>query len=453
MEDNNRNTDMILLLDDYSRESELLHTSFKLSGIDCRAIVTEPDGFLPEDAVSVYELATGSDISLNCSKPMPRCFYQVDVPEFWEISSTGNMGKVHELNRERARIYYAEPKHKRMVRLVEWLDDNGVVRLSEQYNKYGNIFAKTIYNSKGEKVNRTFFTPSGKEVIHENHVTGSIILTQNGIDSVYRDKTSFITDVLVKSGYKDSRYFINSLSYPFFCELRLKSDRSDDVLFWQEDERPDVPGNMETIIENKSGIGRIIVQKEAAFERLCEMAGERYNFEKLGFVYPFKKENTHGKNILICTNSDQIIHLEDLIKELPDINFHVAAITEMSSELMRLDDHKNVKLYPGAKQKTFDRLFMECDIYLDINRYDEIVDAVFNAFLHDHMMFAFKEVAHKPSLICNDTKYAADDWMKMAADIRKAADDKEVSERMCRMQKQNALAQTPESFKRAVCEN
>ncbi len=38
-------------------------------------------------------------------------------------------------------------------------------------------------------------------------------------------------------------------------------------------------------------------EKEAAFERLCDMAGERYNFEKLGFVYPFKKENTHGKNI------------------------------------------------------------------------------------------------------------------------------------------------------------
>ena len=41
--------------------------------------------------------------------------------------------------RERARIFFTEPTHRRQVKIVDWLDDAGQVRLSEHYNRYGAI--------------------------------------------------------------------------------------------------------------------------------------------------------------------------------------------------------------------------------------------------------------------------------------------------------------------------
>ena len=74
----------------------------------------------------------------------------IKVPEYWEISANNTSGKVHNMDRERARIFYAEPFHKRLVRVVDWMDEKGVVRYSDHYNKYGALYARTIFNNKGK---------------------------------------------------------------------------------------------------------------------------------------------------------------------------------------------------------------------------------------------------------------------------------------------------------------
>ncbi|MBQ3030162.1 MAG: accessory Sec system glycosylation chaperone GtfB, partial [Agathobacter sp.] len=48
------NSEVVLLFDVYNQESQNLHTSFKLAGKDYVAAVIDDDGFLPDDAVSVY---------------------------------------------------------------------------------------------------------------------------------------------------------------------------------------------------------------------------------------------------------------------------------------------------------------------------------------------------------------------------------------------------------------
>lgn len=80
-----------------------------------------------------------------------------------------------------------------------------------------------------------------------------------------------------------------------------------------------------------------------------------------------KKDNQYSNNILTLTNSDQIPHLEYLATKHTDYQFHIAAITEMSSRLMDLGDYPNVKLYPAIKQNMVNQLYEYCDIYLDIN--------------------------------------------------------------------------------------
>ena len=57
---------------------------------------------------------------------------------------------------------------------------------------------------------------------------------------------------------------------------------------------------------------------------------------------------------------------------------HIGAITEMSTTLMGLGKYDNVKLYPTITQE--DQLFT-CDIYLNINKGGEIVNAIERAML------------------------------------------------------------------------
>ncbi|MEJ7255328.1 accessory Sec system glycosylation chaperone GtfB, partial [Staphylococcus epidermidis] len=76
---------------------------------------------------------------------------------------------------------------------------------------------------------------------------------------------------------------------------------------------------------------------------------------------------------------------EYLVTKHTEYQFHVAAITEMSSRLMNLGDYPNVKLYPAIKQNMVNQLYEYCDIYLDINEGGEILNAVRKAFDH-HML-------------------------------------------------------------------
>lgn len=434
---------IVLLLDDYSDESKKLHKSFKLSGIESTVIVINDDGFVPDDVISVYNVLLG-DFGMPASDipGKPRYFNQIDVPEFWEISGNNSSGSVHDMGKERARIYYAEPKNKRLVRLVEWLNEQGTVRVGDHYNKYGALYARTIFNAKGERVNKSFFSPDGKEIIVENYVTGSIVYRDGDCDRIFANRTDFIIYVLERLGLSQCRLLYNSLSYPFFVSEKKEENHRGDILFWQENRRDDIPGNMQIILSYRAKrTGKIYVQKKAAYEKLIELGASPNIVKLMGNVYDFAKDNNGGKDVLICTNSDQIAKLDELVEALPQLHFHIAALTEMSSQLLSRDSYDNVSLYPGIKSTKLDELFMKCDYYLDINRYDEIVDAVSTAFLHNQLILAFDETVHNRNYVCESNIYKCEDWKAMAEKLTLAFDSAQTRERLMAEQRKEALAE------------
>ena len=445
MERSDRTDNLILLTDDYSRESKLLHESLTAAGLDIKAITIDGDGFLPDGVCSIYDIAVGMDESDPTGRPL--YFNEVTVPDYWEISSDNRVGKVHEYNVQRAAIYYAFPRHKRFVRIVEWKDASGFVRLSEHYDKHGNLFAKTAFNSKGQKVNRTWFSKDGIETVNENYVTGSVIYTRDGKDHVFRDKTGFITYVLKEAGFGESIFYINSLSYPLFASLRLKREKKKDILFWQEGIRNEIPGNMSLILKGESSdIKKIVVQDKDAYDRFISLGADSSIMSCLGYIYPFAWENRLEKKALICTNSDQILHIEDLVKALPEVHFYIAAITEMSSKLLSLEEYDNVSLYPGIKDSTLEKLLDECDIYLDINRYDEISDIVFRAFIQNMVIFAFKETLHNASFVADSNMYTADEWESVAEQIKLCLGDRMHMDSLIAKQHERALSETKDRY-------
>lgn len=167
---------------------------------------------------------------------------------------------------------------------------------------------------------------------------------------------------------------------------------------------------------------------------------------RLGFVYPFKKENGHKPEALICTNSDRIAECQKLVEALPEMHFHIAALTEMSSKLMSMGTYDNVTLYPGIKRTILDELFEKCDFYLDINYESEIVSAVRQAFLHNHVILAFQETIHNRNYIAMDHIYKLDQVDQMIMELKALKEDPAYLEKHLIMQHAWACAENTEKY-------
>lgn len=392
--------DTVLLLDNYGEESQMLHQSFQRAGFTGPVIVIGDDGFLPDDVISVYQYFCGDFKESGKGPGRARYFNQINIPDYWEISGNNSEGKVHDLHRERGRIFYAEPKHKRLVRVVDWLDEKGTVRSSDHYNRYGFLYARTFFSKDGKRFCKAYFDAEGRETLLENFATHDIILNREGRVYIFKGIVDLILKVLEEIGAVGSRIFYNSLSTPLFLSERMPGDRREDILFWQEGTREDIPGNMRMILEgNSKRTKTIYVQKKGSYEKLVEFGASKEILKPLGFAYAYSRQNTFKNEALICTNSDRIEKCEELIRALPQMRFHIAAITEMSSKLMRLSQYENVLLYPGVKAKKAAALFDSCDYYLDINHEGEILSAVKQAFLHNQLILGFRQTLHNRAFI------------------------------------------------------
>lgn len=439
--------EVVLLFDIYNQDSQNLHTSFKLAGKEYLAAVIDDDGFLPDGVISVYGYFLGEFPKGENIPGKPRYFNQIQVPEYWEISASNSSGKVHDMHKERARIFYAEPKHKRLIKVVDWYDENGIVRSSDHYNKYGALYARTIFNHKGQRVNRTYFDAKGKEIIVENFVTKHIILNDDNTMHIFSNKLDLVVYFFEKAGLSQYRIFFNTLSTSFFVSQRLGRENRNDVLFWQEPKREDIPGNMQLILDGKSTrANRIMVQRRDAYEKLIALGASVEIVKCLGYIYPFEKENQHKPEVLICTNSERIAHLEKIVQALPELHFTIAAITEMSSKLMSMDIYSNVSLYPGVKMNVLEELFKNCDFYLDINHESEIVSAVRKAFLHNHLILGFRETLHNLSYIAPEHVYAMDDVDKMISDLKGIVFDHTLIDAHIKLQHEAAMLEDAKTY-------
>jgi len=183
--------EITLLFDAYHIESKNLHNSFVTAGIPCNVVVINDDGFLPEGVDSMYEYFLGGFKKKGKSK----YFNEIDVPDFWEISSTNNSGEIHDLNKLRARMFYSIPTNTRIVRCVEWLDDNGVVRSCDYYNRFGTLYARATFDKKQKIILKSYFDSKNREIIVEDYVTNDIILN-------YKERVMIFKRVLPSASKK-----------------------------------------------------------------------------------------------------------------------------------------------------------------------------------------------------------------------------------------------------------
>lgn len=165
---------MILLMDEYTEKSRLLHESLKAAGIAHDCICVFYNGYLPDDVISPYAYYSGC---MAQQSGRPKYFNELEIPFGFEIRGNNSTAQLYDYEKRRAGIFYAEPRHLRNINIVDYLNEAGGAVFSDHYNKYGKRFAQTLLDENQRQLMKVYFDREGREVILENLVTGGVILT------------------------------------------------------------------------------------------------------------------------------------------------------------------------------------------------------------------------------------------------------------------------------------
>lgn len=403
---------MLNIFETYDQAAQDLHYSLVMSGFLHPTVILNENGFLPDSVTTPYAFFMGEEQAID--RPA-RYFNQIKVPDFWEIKSSNANGEVFNHDIKKANIYYAEPTHERKVRAVEWLDRDGKVRLIEFYNKRGRRYAQSVVNKDQEEVIKTYYDQKGHEKIVENFVTNDIILNDNGQVKIFKSKLEWMLYYLQQSTFKLDTIIYNSLALPFQISVHLK-EAGQDILVWQEPFRGSIPGNMQAILNGTvSRSQKVIIPNPENYRTFLHFnrGNEHARVLPTGYHYPIGKGKIWSRNALILTNSDQLEQIDHIVDASPNIDFHIGALTEMSTKLQTLGQKENVFLYPNMSQETAKQLWKKCSVYLDINHGNEILFASRKAFEEQMPILAFRNVMHQKEYVLPENCFNPNHYKSM----------------------------------------
>lgn len=442
---------MINLFYDYSDASRDLHQSLLASGYTHPTVVIEDDGFLPEDINSPLKFLLKRAGSVF--KGRPRYFNEIDKPHFWEIKSTALGADVLDKGKRRGCIKFHKNDRKRQVKSVEWFDENGQVRVVDRYNQWGWKFAQTTKDAQGRDAITSYYSSQGTEVLIHNELTGDYLYNEpNGTVKLFKNNYSLTAYYLERSGFNLNGAIINSLGSALFTLINLKKKPTKNILFWQEHIQNGIPDNMLFMLKGNIGQSKVIVQDQQEYQKIISnlSADLKKNVYYLGNIYSFKRENTFQPRALIFTNSDQIECLKQLVENLKQVHFDIAAVTEMSSKLMAFGKYDNVNLYPTVSDKVAAQLLKENDIYLDINYANEILNADRRAFEHNLLLLAFKDTIHSKKYVAEENVFEKGDADSLVEKVNYVLKERSAFNDALNIQRKYAGSETADSYHQII---
>lgn len=392
---------MINLFETFNVESRDLLLSEKIAGFNIPSVVIDDDGFLPDDVESA--------IKYFCrlkSNHRPLYFDQVKIPHYWRIQADANGGQIYDLKDKKANIVFSRPDNTRTVREVQWLDENGQVSWVDRYDKHATLFSK-VYFDNGQPAVCQYFDIDGNKVIEQNLRSQDIFLDFKGEKRHFVDMPDLVLYYLKMRNYDLTHILYNTLNMSLAVTLRLPADSGEDMLIWHEKIGDELPGNMQFLMDNETRTTKIAFRNYDDWKDKQDLIPKdsKIDFMYLGTIYPHPRSNKLRPQALILTNSDQIDQLELLVQLMPNVTFNIAAVTEMSSKLLAFGDYQNVEVFPQVSHDKIMDLIKTCDLYFDINRGNEILDAVRGAFEQNMLILGFRNTLHEPKFVAQQNVY------------------------------------------------
>lgn len=328
----------------------------------------------------------------------------IDIPQYWSVRADELNGAIYDNKTKKANIYFKNPKEKRMVSRVDWIDRNNTVYRIDYYNKYGYKYCSENVKC-GNVISREFYDRNGDIKVIEQTVSKTYTTLGTGISPrSYRGFADYLEAYLKSNEIYDENIWLTSdeilnkfagdygnFKISYLPQNRLNSDLT------------------ETNQTNK------------AFRIMC-IEEQQVNWYKENsdckcdrlYLYFENNELKFGKKeAFIITETDQLEYIEQLINDFPEIIFHIAASTIMSDKLTRLDINNNVELYPCITEQKRKELFERCDVYLDINHYRELYNAVNQALINNMLILAFDNTVHSKELYPMENIFDSSNYVKM----------------------------------------
>lgn len=371
--------------------------------------LVENVGFKDCKTIEAIDLFCGMSEKNDVLKEKDLYYAFIETPQYWSIRADGVNGAIYDNKTKMANIYFKNPIEKRMVSRVEWIDRNNTVYRIDYYNKYGYKYCSDNVRG-GNVISREFYDRNGDIKVIEQ--TGSKIYTTLG------------TGISPRSyrGFAD------------YLEAYLKSNEIYDENIWLTSDEvlnkfAGDYGNFKISYLPQNRLNsdfKEANQTNTAFRILCSEE-QQVNWYKDNsnckcdrlYLYLENNESKFGKKeALTITESDQLEYIEQLINDFPEITFHIAASTNMSDKLTRLDINNNVELYPCITEQKRKGLFEKCDIYLDINHSRELYNAVNQALINNMLILAFDNTAHSKELYPMENIFDRSNYVKMKETLK-----------------------------------
>ena len=347
---------IVVIADTYRKSDHMLLDTLSNENTQCEIFYLQDITFLPQYQYSVYEYyLTRQETAPLQEKDLYYVF--IEVPEFWEIQSRGVNGAILHQGVIKAMVYFRDPQIARLVERVEWQTESGHVYKIDYYNRYGWVYASAFTNDSGDIISKAYYDSQRQELINVNFSNGTVTLFEHGkIKTIYHSVEQF-EEMLMRNLIEEADVVVDATASKADLIATVAGEQGTSLMTWDNK----IPYSREN--------------------------------------YPVQGE---GRDAFVLTASDMIFGLEQLIESLPNIRFHVAARTAMSSKLMNLKDVDNVYLYPCIEEENIEKLLQRCDYYLDCNYLNEVDDIIARASYHNLLILAYDEWMHNRDYVLDE---------------------------------------------------
>lgn len=435
----------IFLMNSYSYFEKMFLES--LLSIEYKCLPVVLDGQINCDdgvkKINGYDLVCNDIESEELTKGRAKYYNELELCEGTSISNGLMEGKSHGYIRRNgeviAEIEYVNSRKRFWIKEVKWFDKDNKVFSADHYDLSGHLCAKSVFDSNENEISKSWLSNSGTEVLTYINSSKDYLYHYKGKE--YSSKTLeevmgvYLDDMLNE---KVVDIFTDTVSLIRYINCDVLKRGIYLILHHKNVER-----ELELLRQINSKVISIIALDRETVEKI-ENSG--YNCVSLGVIPKNNTGKKKNKDILICTQSDNIARIEEIANELTEYTINIAAKTEVSDKIRLLGEKKNVNIFPGVSQDDLDELFVNCNYYLDINNFEQLEHSLYEAFYNNHILFAFSDTIHEKLFIADDNVIPSDEWETLINRIRMSEND-ELHKEMLKQQNDKIFIRDKEAFK------
>lgn len=384
---NERRPKMIRLFDYLTEQSRILINSLDKASIPGPNLLINYDGLSYGKEILTPFLYFSENKTPKKKRPL--FFDEISVPEYWEIRHVDtNYSVILDGDKERGKVHYF-PFSFRHVKTVDWTDEKGTIYRRDHYSDQGVNYAYSVFQESGKK-EQIYYIDEKKQVkVILDKVSKTILLPEKNqlFEGIVPFVFYFIQELIRNNAISPTKkMLINSLSTPL---LVSNLGNFQTTLFWQERITKDVPGNMVNQIQNKHSVEKIIFEeKEQQNIVQSRYPDTHVKYSYLSPLFDYYREHRYSLNALITTKTDEIVYLENILKDFPSLEITVAAPTKMSDKLKKLSTYQNLRLIEAVNDEMYNQLFEENDLYLNLNSGPQVKDTLSRAYLNQMIILS-----------------------------------------------------------------